>query len=161
MLKEYLSNLYDFTCWGRDRMLDTAEALTPEQFDQETRFPIHTVKETLVHTLSAEIAYRKRCIGEPTSLVEKSAFPDLDSIRMVWREEENLMRLYLATLDDKALGETVKYRTARGDEFERVRLDLVTQLFFHSTQHRAEIAQMLTEFGHSPGNIDYTVYKYG
>src|SRR3990170_2016421 len=104
MLKEYLNNLYDFTCWGRDRMLDTAQALTPEQFDQETRFPIHTIKETLVHTLSAELAYRKRCMGEAyTKGVEKQDFADIPAIRKFWADEEKVMRQYLATAEDDAL----------------------------------------------------------
>jgi len=161
MLQDHLLSLYDFNCWGRDLVLAKSEALTPEQFDQETRFPIHTIKETLVHSMSAEMAYRKRCTGEPYKAVEKAEFPDLNSIREFWAEEEKLMRLYLASVQDEALTSTVKYKTAKGDEFERVRLDLLFQLLFHSMQHRAEIAQMLTEFGQSPGNIDYTVYKYG
>ncbi|MEX2143934.1 MAG: DinB family protein [Anaerolineales bacterium] len=162
MLKDRLLNLYEFNCWGRDLVISKAEALTPEQFDQETRFPLHTLKETLVHTLSAELAYRKRCMGEPfTRGVEKEEFPDLSSIKDFWLDEDRTMRTYLATVDDQTLEGTVKYTTSRGDEYERVRVDLLFQLFFHSMQHRAEIAQMLTEFGHSPGNIDYAVYKYG
>jgi uncharacterized damage-inducible protein DinB len=39
-----------------------------------------------------------------------------------------------------------------------MRADVLTQLLFHGMQHRAEMAQMLTEFGHSPGNIDYLIY---
>ncbi|MEX1143298.1 MAG: DinB family protein [Anaerolineales bacterium] len=162
MLRDHLHNLYDFNCWGRDLLLAKSEALTPEQFDQDTRFPIHTIKETLVHTMSAEMAYRKRCMGELiTKGVEKEEFPDLNSIRVFWAEEEKLLRLYLSSVEDDTLTATVKYKTIKGDEYERVRLDLLFQLLFHSMQHRAEIAQMLTEFGQSPGNIDYTVYKYG
>lgn len=69
------------------------------------------------------------------------------------------MRRYLMGLDQAAIDETIRYKTSSGDEFARTRLTLLTQLLFHSMQHRSEIAQMLTEFGYSPGNIDYTVYK--
>ena len=161
MLQDHLLNLYDFNCWGRDLVLAKSEALTADHFDQETRFPIHTIKETLVHTMSAEMAYRKRCMGETHKGVGKGEFPDLNSIRVFWDDEEKQMRLYLASVPDEVLTSTVKYKTVKGDDYERVRLDLIFQLFFHSMQHRAEIAQMLTEFGHSPGDIDYTVYKYG
>ncbi|MEX2160852.1 MAG: DinB family protein [Anaerolineales bacterium] len=162
MLREYLIELYDFTCWGRDLLLDKAENLTAEQFDQDTRFPIHTIKETLVHVLTAELAYRKRASQEPyLKGLEKSEFPDLKSMRAYWAAEEKLMRAFLATLNDDAIGDTLTYKTTAGDEVKRRRIDLIFQLYFHGMQHRAEMAQMLTEFGHSPGNIDYSVYKYG
>lgn len=86
MLKDHLLEMYNFNCWGRDLMLDMAEALTPEQFDQETRFPIHTVKETLVHTLSAEYAYRMRCQGQTYTGLEKVHVPgfEIDPRSLEW-----------------------------------------------------------------------------
>ncbi len=158
MLKEYVITMYDFACWGRDRICEQAEKLTPEQFDQETRFPIHTVKETLVHTMSAEQIYRQRLMGQPRTEVEKEAFADLAAIRDYWKAEEARMRDYLANVSDETWMEKFRYTTSRGDEFERVRLHMITQLFFHSMQHRSELAQMVTEFGFSPGDIDFTLF---
>lgn len=158
MLKEYVITMYDFTCWGRDRIFEQAAKLTPEQFDEQTRFPIHTVKETLVHTMSAEQIYRQRLMAQPRTEVEKEDFTDLAAIRDYWKAEEAQMRNYLAGMSDETWLEKFRYTTSRGDEFERVRLHMVTQLFFHSMQHRSELAQMVTEFGFSPGDIDFTLY---
>jgi uncharacterized damage-inducible protein DinB len=158
MLKDWLLDLYDYTCWGRDKMLDTAALLTAEQFDQETRFPIHTAKETLVHTMSAEFAYRMRCNGLRYQNYTKDQFADVAALRAQWQAEEALMRTYLAEVGEADLQSEVTYWTPAGEEVVRVRLALLNQLFLHSMQHRAEVAQMLTEFGHSPGNIDYVVF---
>jgi uncharacterized damage-inducible protein DinB len=157
-LNEFLLDLYDFTCWGRDRVLSVAENLTAEQFDQETRFPYHTVKETLVHMLSAEYAYRMRCQQQPHQALKKDDFADLAAVRERWQQEEALMRAYIAGVSEADLNAKVRYKAPSGDEFERERLQMIKQLFFHSAQHRSEVAQMLTEFGHSPGNLDYTIY---
>lgn len=158
MLREYELTMYDFTCWGRDRICEQAKKLSAEQFDQQTRFPIHTVKETLVHTLSAEQIYRQRLMGQPRTAVEKEEFADLAAILDYWKAEEARMRDYLASVPDEVWLEKFRYTTSRGDEFERVRLHMITQLFFHSMQHRSELAQMVTEFGFSPGDIDFTIY---
>lgn len=159
MLKEYVQQMYGFSCWGRDRILNTAEAINSSQFDQETRFPHNTVRRTLVHVLSAEYSYRIRCQQKPKAGLEEEQFPDLKSIWEYWISEEREMRNYLSKLADADLPELVRYQTSSGDEFERSRLVILTQLFFHSMQHRSELAQMLTEFGHSPGDIDYIVYR--
>jgi len=158
MLKEYVITMYDFTCWGRDRICEQAAHLTHEQFDEQTRFPIHTVKETLVHTMSADQIYRQRLMGQPRTEVEKEEFADLTAIQDYWKAEESRMRAYLASVSDEKWLEKFRYTTSRGDEFERVRLHMVTQLFFHGAQHRSELAQMVTEFGFSPGDIDFTIY---
>ncbi len=158
MLKDLLLDMYDFTCWGRDLILEQAATLTPEQFVEETRFPIKSVKETLVHTLSAEYAYRVRCMGLPYEPVKPEDFADLAAVRTRWQAEEAEMRKYLGGVSDDELQGTVTYKVSTGEEFTRPRLLLLKQLFFHSMQHRAELAQMVTEFGHSPGNIDYTLF---
>ncbi|MCW5874532.1 MAG: DinB family protein [Anaerolineales bacterium] len=158
MLKDFLLDLYDFTCWGRDLILEQAAKLTPEQFVEETRFPIKSVKETLVHTLSAEYAYRVRCAGLPYEPVKPEDFADLVAVRARWQAEEAEMRAYLAAVSEDDLQGSVTYTVSTGEEFTRGRLVLLKQLFFHSMQHRAELAQMVTEFGHSPGNIDYTLF---
>jgi len=158
MLKDLLLDMYDFTCWGRDLILERAAKLTPEQFVEETPFPIKSVKETLVHTLSAEYAYRVRCMGLPYEPVKPEDFADLAAVRTRWQAEEAEMRKYLSGVSDDELQGSVTYKVSTGEEFTRQRLLLLKQLLFHSMQHRAELAQMVTEFGHSPGNIDYTLF---
>lgn len=159
MLKEFITEIYDFNCWGRDLILNTAEAITSSQFVQATNFPHTTIKRTLIHVLSAEYTYRIRCQMMPKSWLKEEQFPDLKSIREYWLNEEREMRKYLSHMADADLPELVRYQTSSGDEYERTRQVILTQLFFHGMQHRSELAQMLTEFGRSPGDIDYTVYR--
>lgn len=157
MLNELLLDMYDFTCWGRELILEQAAKLTPEQFVQETRFPIKSVRATLAHTLSAESGYYARCVGQPHSGLPETDFPDVASLQARWQVEQEKMRAYLAQVSEAELNEAVTYKTPQG-EITRTRILLIKQLFFHSMQHRAELAQMLTEFGYSPGNIDYTLF---
>jgi len=34
----------------------------------------------------------------------------------------------------------------------------ITQVFYHGVQHRSEIAVQLSQWGHSPGDLDYLTY---
>lgn len=159
MLKDHLLEMYDFNCWGHELLLGKAALLTGDQFEEDTRFPIHSIKETMVHTLSAEYAYRMRCSGQTFTALKKEDFADVAAVRGRWQQEQAEMRKYLGSLSDDELAAAVTYKVSTGEEFTRLRRTLLTQLLFHSMQHRAEVAQMLTEAGYSPGNIDYTVYR--
>ena len=59
---------------------------------------------------------------------------------------------------DDGLNGWIKYSTTDGKRYKTKLKDILTHVTFHGMQHRAEIAAILTEFGHSPGNIDYIVY---
>jgi uncharacterized damage-inducible protein DinB len=40
----------------------------------------------------------------------------------------------------------------------RLRWHLLYHVFSHGIQHRSEAAAMLTDYGQSPGNIDFTIF---
>jgi uncharacterized damage-inducible protein DinB len=70
------------------------------------------------------------------------------------------MRNFLGDLSDEGFFETFKFVNIAGRHLEDTRADGLTQLVFHGMQHRAEVAAMLTEFGFSPGNLDYYLYLH-
>ena len=63
------------------------------------------------------------------------------------------MRAWIASLDDDALARTPDDPKAKFPLWYYV-LHMVT----HSNQHRAESAQLLTQLGRSPGDIDFLDY---
>ncbi len=69
------------------------------------------------------------------------------------------MRDYVAGLADDALSRVVTYTTiANPQERQHTVEHCLTHMVFHGMQHRSEAAAMLTNFGHSPGNIDLIYY---
>jgi len=49
-----LKTLIDFHYWARDRVLDAAELLTPEQFTRDMGGSFKSIRDTLAHLYSAE-----------------------------------------------------------------------------------------------------------
>lgn len=68
------------------------------------------------------------------------------------------MRALLDKLTDSDLPREVQYTNQRGESFSRPLWQSMTQVLYHGTQHRAEMAAMLTDFGQSPGNLDFLIY---
>ena len=93
----------------------------------------------------------------PRMTFTRENFADLDALRKRWRREnENLWRC-LDTLNDEDL--TRVYTRKRGDrEYTAVLWQALVHVVNHGTQHRSECAALLTGFGHSPGDMDFTLF---
>ena len=57
---EELRVLVDYHYWARDRVLDAAAALTPDQFTRDMGSSFRSIRDTLVHFYSAEWAWCSR-----------------------------------------------------------------------------------------------------
>jgi uncharacterized damage-inducible protein DinB len=68
------------------------------------------------------------------------------------------MRDYLAHLTDDDMNEYVRYTTPEGDKRERLLWHCLFHVVNHATQHRSEIAAILTGYGQSPGALDFTMF---
>jgi uncharacterized damage-inducible protein DinB len=135
--------------------LNAAANVTREQYLAPASFPHGGLRGTLVHTLSAEWIWRKRWEGEsPASLLKPDEFPTFESLCTRWAVEEKHLMDFVGRLTDEKLNVTFNYTNTSGKPFTRVLWQAMAHVVNHGTQHRTEAAAMLTELGHSPGDID-------
>jgi len=159
MKKSEILTLYQYNTWANWRILNAASELTTEQYLAPAAFSYGSLRETLVHTLFAEWLWRRRWEGY--SLNERlipQGFPTFETLRLRWEKEENALMTFVENIQEAALGRTILYRTTDGQARENILWHLMVHLVNHGTQHRSEVAAMLTEFGHSPGDIDFIFY---
>ncbi len=152
--------LYDYNYWANDHILRPAAALTNAQFTALTRFPHDSLRSTLVEIMDAERTWLDLFQGKPwPDRLEREAFPDLATLHAQWHQEEAKVRAFLATLADEDLDQLVTVTTRSGESgVTASRGALMVQPVTHGTQHRSEAAQILTEFGRSPGDYDLVYY---
>jgi uncharacterized damage-inducible protein DinB len=157
---EYIHTLYDCTYWATGRVLAAAARLSPDQFVAPTGGSYGSLRGTLAHTLSAEWIWRMRFAeGEsPSAKLAESDFSTLEDLRQRWQTEERAMRGFLAGLDNDDLQRVVHYHSTKGRPHQNILWQLLVHLANHGTQHRSEAAVVLTEFGASPGDLDFIVY---
>ena len=83
---------------------------------------------------------------------------DPQALQAAWQPEEGAMRAFVAGLTDADLDRIVRYPVDEGVIRERVLWHCLVHVVNHGTQHRAEAAALLTGYGHSPGDLDMTLF---
>ena len=163
-LIEALPVLYDFNRRATERVLDTAEQLTREQWLAPQTAGRGSIRDTLVHlvggmrvwlitwggTLPPEEAARKT--------VDPEDFPDVASVRAFLRAIDGARQAFLRDLKPETLDE-LRTRTFSTGVVQHLPLwQMMLAVTYHSMQHRSEVAAMLTAFGHSPGELGFTTF---
>lgn len=154
-----LLTLYEYNYWANERILAAAAKISPEQWSAPSKFPFGSLHGTLLHTLDTEFGWRMRCqYNQSTPDLSAAEFPTLDAIKRRWDEEETAMRAYLAGMRDDELDGMVRYSTDSGEKRERVLWHCLQHVANHGTQHRSEAAALLSDYGSSPGDLDFTLF---
>src|SRR2546421_2074670 len=105
-----LQTLYDYTYWANNRLFAVINELTPEQFTQNVAGSYGSIRNTLVHMMSAEWAWIDRCGGPARGPALKAEdFPTFDSIVEQWTIVESYAREFLGTLNDADLQRIIEF----------------------------------------------------
>jgi uncharacterized damage-inducible protein DinB len=150
MNKQDILILYRYNQWANAKILDAAAHLTAEQYLASATFPHGGLQGTLTHTLFAEWIWRKRWQGSsPKVRLKPEDFPTFESLRARWAEEETELMTFVEDLTDEKLNNYFDYTSTQGTPFRRILWQAMAHVVNHGTA-----AAMLTDFGHSPGDVD-------
>lgn len=160
MQSSEILQLYDYNYWANRRILEAAANMPKPEFMSPKKVSHGSLRGTIIHVLSAEWVWRTRCQEgvSPPGLLDERDFPTVESIRERFQAEETLMRAFLNTLTDADLSQEVSYTTTKGRPFATVMWHILLHIVNHGTQFRAEAAVILSEYGHSPGDLDFILY---
>lgn len=155
MNKNDILVLYQYNQWAAEKIFSAAKNITQAEYLAPASFPHGGLQGTLVHALFAEWIWRKRWEGiSPRERLKAEDFPTFESLHTRWLEEEQALMSFVDSLTDEKLEATFSYRNTQGQPFERILWQAMAHVVNHGTQHRTEAAAILTDLGHSPGDID-------
>ena len=146
-----LQALLDYHYWGRDRVLDAADALTPDQFTKDLANSFPSIRDTLVHIYSADCVWCSRWEGAPLAgMLDASAFPDLATLRSAWDAHELRMRTFLNGLGEEGVGRVMEYRGFNGQPQAQPFGQMLQHVVNHGTYHRGQVTTMMRQLGAKP-----------
>jgi len=158
MSASYFRTLIGYNCWAWGRVLDRVAELSDEQYASR-QFNFGSVRSTLLHVSRTENVYFARLRGQQVGPQRTEAeFQEFVALRKLWEEQFEEQKAFIGSLTDDQTGQDFSYIGTNGQQ-QTARRDLfLAQAINHSSQHRAETAVALTEFGHSPGDLDVSLY---
>lgn len=156
-MKEMLAALYDYGVWANDRLLAKAANLADAQLGQKLTKGANPILPTFAHLVGADVRWLARWRGATAPTLSTADFPTLETVRRRWEALYAVRRAYIASLNETKLLEPIQWIRDQGS-VQIPRWQAMLQCANHGTQHRSEIAAMLTDLDHSPGDLDFVVY---
>jgi uncharacterized damage-inducible protein DinB len=154
-----LETLITYNYWARDRVLGTVAVLTPAQYVQTIESSFRSVRDTLVHTYSAEWVWYSRWQGtSPTAPLPFSDYPDVPSLIEAWRALELKIRAYVDGLDDTSIQEVLPYKLMNGQPGQTPIWQMVQHVVNHGAYHRGQVATLLRQLGATPISTDLIAF---
>jgi len=154
-----LEGLYDYGYWANKKLLQAILPLTPEQFTQVVAGSYGSVRNTLVHILSAEWGWLSRCGGpERGPALKPTDYPTVETVVHTWGTVEAYVRAFLSQLKDEDLVRQAEYVNPRGEKRSMPLGEMMQHAANHGVHHRGQVALLLRLLGQVPGDFDLIYY---
>jgi uncharacterized damage-inducible protein DinB len=158
---EDLKTLFDYGYWANDKLGGVLSQLTTEQFTRQVAGSYGSIRNTMVHMLSAEWGWLERCGGAARGpALDARDYPTVTSVFERWQQVEAHVREFLSTLRDEDLVRVLTFTLGDGVTHSMALGDLLHHAAIHGVHHRGQVALLLRTLGHVPGNFDILLY-YG
>jgi uncharacterized damage-inducible protein DinB len=154
-----LQTLYDYGYWADRKLFEVISQIPTEQFTQAVGGSYGSIRNTLVHIMSAEWGWLERCGGAKRGPKLKGTdYPTVQSVTETWNKIEKSVGEFLSTLKDEDVVRDAEYLNDKGEKRGMPLGELMQHAANHGTHHRGQVAMMLRMLGHTPGNIDILFY---
>jgi len=150
-----ISWLFLHNTWANLSLLDFCESLSDQQLDASAAGGYGSIRDTLLHIIAGEVDDINLATGKSPQQPLPESFPGIQALKEAeqWVGEE-WQKLAAIVQPDTIV------RVTRPDEpiYEYPLAGLMVAAINHATEHRTQIATILTQLGLQPPNL--SGFKY-
>jgi len=159
-----IRQLFTYTEWANNLVLDAAEKLSPDQLVRDVGISHKSILGTLAHMAGAEWIWLERWNGRSPmgdnvwTPWSPTASKDVREVREKWRPVLELRHSYLEKLTDADLPRELSFKRANGDPGSLPLIQQMQHVVNHATLHRGQVVGMIRQLGIVPPTTDLMFY---
>lgn len=157
-----LRTLFDYSTWARDRVLEVLQTLDEarvREVPNEGQGVYGSIFDTLVHMAASEWLWTQRILGEsPMRSPRSEEFNSLRNVIDWWNSVHSDTMQLLTEISEADLEDEITYVGPDGKRRTRKIWHMLLQVPNHQTEHRTQIAGMLSNMGVEVPQTDLVVY---
>lgn len=140
-----MKSLFDYKIWANAELFDVLATVTSET-------DLHVAIRTMNHIYVVDRIFRGHLLAEPHGYdaTNTKATPALAELRAAVTETDAWYRQYVASLDDAALAEQVRFQFTDGDSGTMSREEMLMHVITHGGYHRGNVGQVLKNIAIAP-----------
>ena len=156
---KWIEQLYEYNGWANARIVEAASRLTAGEFTKDLRSSYRSVRDTLVHVMSAEWIWLMRWKGiSPQAMLAASDFETISPLKARWAEIRQEQAEFVSAATEESLRSAVSYINTRGEPFTYALWQMMQHVVNHSTYHRGQVTTMLRQLEAEPIATDFLVF---
>jgi len=164
---DWIRDLYAYNAWATGRLLAAASELSDAELRTE-RPGVESIAETLRHIARAQYGWWCLWTGtDPVRLPEVPTEGVIEALSGWFLRSHEELRTFVESLDESSLerdyqdtDEEGRPATFRGRPVMFRLWEMMVHVVNQGTQHRSEVAAVLTTLGRSPGDLDFIDFVF-
>ena len=145
---------YNYKLW--ERMLDSIDEITDEQFLEPISYSRGSVRHQSVHALAANLFWLEGIQGTPRAEVKRYHGEDYgtkQAVRELFHESKTQFMAYVDSLTDEEINRTPK-------NMDGPIWQILLHLINHNTDHRAQVLRILADCGATTFDQDLIIHLW-
>lgn len=156
---DLVKTMFAYHVWANSRVLRAAASVSADDYHAPSEYSHGGLHDTLFHMLRTETVWRVGLTtGQPSTPPRPEDFPDLAALREGFAQAAAAWEAYLDGLTPEQVEGVVPMVDPRGRSHNLNLAHILIHLVMHGMQHRTEVAQLLTRYGQSPGDLDFIFF---
>lgn len=159
MDKPYFKEIAKSNLWANELVIGWLGNISDEQWEYEVISSFNSIRETVLHVVSAEHAWHQRLLNAQNIAWLLSEFKgSKEDAIILWKTQSENLYHFVENFDGD-LNQKLTFKRLNGDEYSMPIYQVLAHIFNHSTYHRGQLVTMLRQVGFTQvGSTDLLTY---